>query len=36
MQRVRVMHINLEKLKPGEWRNLNEMELKALFESIEN
>jgi 23S rRNA pseudouridine2604 synthase len=36
LQRVRVMHINLEKLKPGEWRNLNEVELKALLELLKN
>lgn len=36
LQRVRIMHITLEKLKPGEWRNLNEMELKELFKLIEN
>lgn len=32
--RVRVMHITLGKLKPGEWRNLTDEELKELFEQI--
>ena len=34
LQRVRVMHITLGKLKPGEWRNLTEEELKTLFEDL--
>lgn len=34
LQRVRVMHIQLGKLKVGEWRNLSEEELKGLFESL--
>lgn len=34
LQRVRVMHITLGKLKPGEWRNLTEAELKELFKQI--
>jgi 23S rRNA pseudouridine2604 synthase len=31
LQRVRVMNITLGKLKPGEWRDLTEEELKNLF-----
>ncbi|MGZ3901749.1 MAG: pseudouridine synthase, partial [Bacteroidia bacterium] len=34
LQRVRVMHITLGKLKPGDWRNLTEEELKTLFEIL--
>lgn len=34
LQRVRVMHIELGKLKPGEWRNLAEEELKTLLTEI--
>jgi 23S rRNA pseudouridine2604 synthase len=33
--RVRVMHITLGKLKPGEWRNLTESELNVLFKELE-
>ncbi len=32
LKRVRIMHIQLGKLKPGEWRNLTEEELKKLRE----
>ena len=32
--RVRIMHIHLDKLKPGEWRNLTEEELKELFAAV--
>lgn len=35
LQRVRVMYLTLGKLKPGEWRDLTEEELKHLFESLE-
>jgi 23S rRNA pseudouridine2604 synthase len=35
LQRVRVMHITLGKLKPGEWRHLSEAELKELFSVLE-
>lgn len=35
LQRVRVMHITLGKLKLGEWRNLTEEELKILMEEIQ-
>jgi 23S rRNA pseudouridine2604 synthase len=31
LQRIRVMNVKLEKLKPGEWRNLTEEELIELF-----
>jgi 23S rRNA pseudouridine2604 synthase len=31
LQRVRIMNIALDKLKPGEWRNLTEHELKPLL-----
>lgn len=31
LQRVRVMNVQLGKLKPGEWRNLEEAELHELF-----
>ncbi|MBA3682196.1 MAG: pseudouridine synthase [Bacteroidetes bacterium] len=34
LQRVRVMHINLGKLKLGEWRDLTESELETLLEEI--
>ncbi|MCE3228894.1 MAG: rRNA pseudouridine synthase [Bacteroidetes bacterium] len=35
LQRVRVMHIALGKLKVGEWRYLSEEELKQLFKDLE-
>jgi 23S rRNA pseudouridine2604 synthase len=35
LQRVRVMHIALGKLKPGEWRDLSSDELKLLFEHLQ-
>jgi len=31
LQRVRVMNVKLEKLKPGEWRDLSEDELSELI-----
>jgi 23S rRNA pseudouridine2604 synthase len=34
LQRVRVMHIVLGKLKSGAWRDLTEEELRDLFESL--
>ncbi|HWY38777.1 MAG TPA: pseudouridine synthase [Bacteroidia bacterium] len=34
LQRIRVMNISLGKLKPGEWRNLTEEELKGLFAEL--
>jgi len=34
LQRLRIMHITLGDLKPGEWRNLTEEELKGLFEQL--
>jgi len=34
LQRVRVMHVTLGKLKSGEWRNLTEEELKELFKAV--
>ncbi|MES2679988.1 MAG: pseudouridine synthase [Bacteroidota bacterium] len=34
LQRVRVMHLLLGKLKPGEWRDLTEEELKILFSEL--
>lgn len=34
LQRVRVMNIELGKLKPGEWRDLTEEELETLFQQI--
>ena len=34
LQRIRIMHIKLGKLKTGEWRNLTEDELSVLFENI--
>lgn len=34
LQRVRVMNIELGKLKSGEWRDLTEQELKKLFEDL--
>jgi len=36
LQRVRVMHIELGKLKPNEWRDLTEDELNELFLRIES
>ncbi|MEO6883451.1 MAG: pseudouridine synthase [Bacteroidia bacterium] len=35
LQRVRIMHIKLDKLKLGEWRNLSTEELDVLFESVD-
>lgn len=35
LQRVRVMNIKLEKLKPGEWRNLSQGELNGLLASLD-
>lgn len=35
LQRVRVMNIQLGKLKPGEWRDLDKEELEDLFEEIQ-
>lgn len=34
LQRLRIMHITLGTLKPGEWRNLTDTELKELLEAI--
>ncbi len=34
LQRVRIMHIKLGKLKVGEWRNLSEEELDTLHKSL--
>ncbi len=34
LQRVRIINIQLGKLKPGEWRNLTEDELDVLFATI--
>ena len=34
LQRVRVMHITLGKLKPGEWRDLTEDELSVLLTTL--
>jgi 23S rRNA pseudouridine2604 synthase len=34
LQRVRIMHIKLGKLKPGEWRDLTEDELNVLLATI--
>lgn len=33
LKRVRIMHIRLDKLKPGEWRDLTKEELDTLFNS---
>ena len=35
LQRIRIMHINLKGLPEGDFRNLNEDELKKLFKLIE-
>ena len=35
LQRVRVMNIKLDKLKPGEWRDLTKEELDDLFAQLE-
>lgn len=35
LQRVRVMNIKLDKLKPGEWRDLTEPELTELFSGLQ-
>lgn len=34
LQRVRIMHIQLGKLKTGEWRDLTEEEVKLLYEQL--
>jgi 23S rRNA pseudouridine2604 synthase len=34
LQRVRIMHIELGKLKPGEWRDLTDEEVKQLLKAI--
>jgi 23S rRNA pseudouridine2604 synthase len=34
LQRVRVMNISLGKLKPGEWRDLTQLELEELFAQL--
>lgn len=34
LQRVRVMHIKLDKLKLGEWRDLTEVEVEELYKQI--
>ncbi len=34
LQRVRIMHIHLDKLKPGEWRYLTQNELAMLLDAI--
>jgi 23S rRNA pseudouridine2604 synthase len=36
LERVRIMHIRLNNLKSGEWRNLSEDEVDLLFASIGN
>ena len=36
LQRVRVMNIELGKLKSGEWRHLTETELAILFKELES
>lgn len=35
LQRVRVMNVELGKLKPGEWRHLSDVELEKLFAQIQ-
>ena len=34
LKRIRIMHLTLGPLKPGEWRYLNQKELKVLLDSI--
>lgn len=34
LKRVRLMHIRLDKLKPGEWRNLTNSEVEELLKAI--
>ena len=34
LKRTRIMHIELGKLKPGQWRNLTEAELKTLNQAL--
>ncbi|MEN0006825.1 MAG: pseudouridine synthase, partial [Bacteroidota bacterium] len=34
LKRIRIMHIQLGTLKPGQWRNLSEAELKALLAQL--
>ena len=36
LKRVRILHISLGNLKPGEWRNLNEEEVKQLLITCKN
>lgn len=35
LKRVRVMHLTLGRMRPGEWRQLNKKELQALFQVLE-
>ncbi len=35
LERVRIMHVSLRGLQPGQWRNLTEKELSVLLKSIE-
>lgn len=36
LNRIRIMNINIERLKIGEWRNLTSKELKGLNNLISN
>lgn len=36
LKRVRIMHISVGKLKPGEWRDLTQEEVQRLLREIEN
>lgn len=34
LQRVRIMHITLDSLRPGQWKNLTEQERLKLFRAL--
>jgi 23S rRNA pseudouridine2604 synthase len=36
LERVRIMHINLNKLESGQWRDLSEKELSVLYQVLEH
>lgn len=36
LKRTRIMHLELDRLKPGQWRNLTDAELKKLHQSVKS
>ena len=36
LKRTRIMHLNLQRLKPGQWRNLTDVELQRLNAAVKN